>query len=258
MRNLSILTILLVSLLTPGWAQTLLETSQTLNQQATELAAQLDQGQPTWGQGLARQDLEAMAQASQKLAEMLPVRGVDQLGPEIDALASARRGLQTSGSVSGIQNPVAALVAQAKALEDQLRDLRARFGGKASPAGEHLASFPLTGPVAPAVFENPQALLREARNLHDMARRVGNRSLLRYRFGAGQPNNVWPDDWRRLVLAAEAFERQATGYSNVSQTIPSFERVRNAYRRLGYQPSTPATRELERSMERLEAFYSSI
>ncbi|MCA9792161.1 MAG: hypothetical protein KC910_10215 [Candidatus Eremiobacteraeota bacterium] len=258
MRNLPILTILLLSLVVPSWAQTLLETSQTLNQRAQELVKQLDQGQPTWGEGLARKDLEALAQASGRLVEALPNNSADQLIPEIEALASARRGLQTSRAVSGVENPIDELIVKAKALEGQLRDLRARFGGKAVPAGEHLASFPLTARVELAVYDNPQALLREARNVNDTARRVGNRSLLRYRFGAGQPNNVWPDDWRRLVLAAEAFERQASGYSDVSQTRPSYERLRNAYRRLGYQPSTPATRELERAMERLETFYSSI
>ncbi len=237
-------------------AETLAQASSRLAAEASQLKAALETGETSWGQGLALEDLTYLESSARELSQQLAESDALSLLPLVESLASARRRLTTSQVVAG--QSLTEVVSLATAIEERVKACAYRFDGRAPLAGQELAATPMEGSLEPVEFNDPRELWREARNVWDLARRVGNRGFFRFQAGFGQPNNVWPQDLRRLTQSAYHFERETLRFEHVEQTRASYQRLRQAYDRLGVMPTTFATRQLERSFQRLDAFYESL
>ncbi len=257
MRVLSLLLFLL--LVNPSAGETLSESAQRLADSSLELHQQLKRPEPTWGHQQALDDLERFATASRELAGEL-AKGVEADQNPETVLGSARRRLETSKVMLNAEPGQLSLLeenlSRAAALEEEIRAYRLRFNGQ---AGADLSMVEAAGPVGPAHYENPQALLVEVRCVRDLTLQLRASFFAAGGPGSGQPNNLDTMRLRELALEARKLERtlQITGI-DVRDSIEQWEKLRRAYNRVGYIPPSVPGRQLEFSMKRLQAFYDSL
>lgn len=259
MKRLALSLLALFVVLAPAQAETVAEAAEKLAAESKQLFESLVVDQPSWGHAEALKDLQGLAAAGSHLAERLK-QGADPDSRPEETLASARRRLKVSAAMlnadSEAQQKVASLLGQAEQLEERVRDYRMRFSGK---AGVNLAAAPMEGSAELNEFENPEALLIEVRYLRQMAQSIRFRPFPYGAFGLANPDNLDPREVREFVLATQNLEqRLSVRYDDVRQTSDAWRRVQVTYNRLGYIPSNFNTRQLERSMERLQSFYSSL
>lgn len=240
---------------TTAWSVTLGETVTEMSRSVANLRAQT-RGD-TWGQRTLLADLDQLAQELKGLDQVLQSSNATELAAQQQRLESALRQVKTSNSMVGLG--LDDVLAQGQAVTQRLRDLRLRFAGRAPTVWGSLSEEPLEEP-AELSYRNPAHLLIEARCVHDTSRQLNNNTYFgRGYFFLGGPQNVDSLQLRELVLAAANLERRlSVRYDDVRQTMPAWERLRVAYRRLGYIRPSSATRQLERSMSRLEQFYASM
>ena len=259
MRARSLLLFLCLLLAGPSAGETLSEAAQSLSDSSFELHQQLKRPQPTWGHQQALDDLERFATASRDLAGEL-AKGVEAEQKPETALGSARKRLETSKVMLSAEPGQLSLLeenlSQAASLEEKIRAYRLRFNGQ---AGADLSRVDAESPVALAQYENPQALLVEVRCVRDLTLQLRASFFAAGGPGSGRPNNLDTMRLRELALAARKLERTLliTGI-DVRDSKEQWEKLRRAYNRVGYIPPCVPGRQLELSMERLEAFYNSL
>ncbi len=238
-----------------AWSTTLGETVSEMSRSVSGLRSQT-QGD-TWGQRTLLQDLDQLQLELRNLNETLQSSDAADLATQQQRLEVALRQVRTSNAMVGLN--LDDLMVQGEAVDQRLRELRLRFNGHATTVYGSLAQESLEQP-AELNYRNPAHLLIEARCVHDTSRQLNNNTYFgRGFFVLGGPQNVDSLQLRELVLAAANLERRlSVRYDDVRQTAPAWERLRTAYRRLGYIRPSAATRQLERSMARLEQFYSSM
>ena len=281
LRNLAMA--LLLAILLPGGAaasqdqDTLLEVARTLQAGAQALAECAAQGvpQPTWGQALARQDLQGLASAAGELAGAMesgdPTVTPQSLQPATSRLDVARSRVKASLPLLGLPDAEAAgaaLLDQAARLSASLRQLDNRYLGQAQVRGSGLGQVSVGQAAQPLVYPNPDALFREARGIRSsaeqmLASRICGRGLPG-RLPLGVSVSTLEDRYLRdLVRAACDFETQVADRSQDAQaTRPAFLRLRQAWLRAtpywGDSFGNFAAGDLERAMRRLEAFYRQL
>jgi len=229
--------------------------------------------QPTWGQSQALRDLASLASVAEDLVGALEAgeaRGVRDLTSRLEV---ARTRVRTSLPLLDLEVARTAgptLVDLAGRLTSALRDLDQRFGGRAPVCGPRLGGMPLEDAGRPLVYESPDALLREARGLRSAAEQM--RADLSWSRIPGDPGRLplrpapapfHEEDVRDLVRAARDFEAEVSGgYDDVAATCDAFQALRRAWKRVGPYVGGSfgsfAAGDLDRAMERLEAFYTQL
>lgn len=260
---------LLVLLTGAASAMTVQETTDTIRGKLDLVIAEIGQGDETWGEQQALEDLRGLSAAAAALEAYLdegdPTR-LEGLSGEVARLANRAR---TSSVMLSLSPEGARTLDEALALsfelDGRLRELRNRFDGRLQPGGETLSHTPLEGQVGPAVYQSPEELLREARSVRMLAQELRTSwpgwgwGYNANWFGRGYTD---PLDVREVLDAAYRFESTVQApYSDVTQTHPAYERLRRAFYRAGLDFSMndqPAARQLRRAMDRLEAFYGSL
>ena len=255
----STMTALLLFLFTIGVsAQTLGEATEQVRSRVESMISAHPPQNISWGEQTALDDLRQVQQAATSLLEALNGNDAEAVKQPQQQLTSAARRLKASSSLL----PETAersdeLLDQVMSIDAKLSELRLRFGQKASLTPTPLFEQPLeTHDSAFALYENPQALLIDIRDARRLASQLEVGGYRDWTFGYGQPNNLDALQVRRLVLAARDLERALeSNFSDISEVQAPWEKLRKEYDRLGYPGNTLVTRQLDKVMQRLTAFF---
>lgn len=236
-----------------------MECAQRLAQRSAGLHQQLDHPPLTWGRQQALDDLRSFAVANRDLAAALQAGVGAEEQPEA-SLSGARKRLETSKvMLSASPDQTQALekyLQQAATLEEKIRAYRTRLNGRASV---RLAEVDMESAVAPPHYENLEALLVEVRCVRELTLQLRAGAFSGGGPGSGRPNNLDTLRLRELALTARKLERKlSVSGMDIADTADDWEKLRRAYLRVGYIPPTAPGRQLELSMQRLEAFYDSL
>lgn len=238
-----------------AWSETL---GQALDQMSVRVAELQTQSQgDSWGHQTLSADLGTLQAQIEEMSRSLQGSDAEQVVSAQRQFETALRQVKTSNSMVGLE--IEPLLRQGDHVSQRLQELRLRFGGRATQVNPNLAQVPLEE-SAELHYRNPAHLLIDVRNVRDASARLGNNGYFRrgYYFNYGL-RNLDVLQLRDLQLAAVNLERRlSVNYGDVQESLPAWQRLRKAYRRLGYVQSSPALRQLERSMDRLEQFYSSM
>jgi len=213
----------------------------------------------TWGQHQALDDLKRLEGVTQELQAALtddPQVTPTQLHPLREQLGVARLRLQASLPLLGV--PSESLFGEIDRVALCLRKLEYRFDGRAQLQGAALAEASVVEPPELPVYENPQELLLEARNVRYLAEAFTRlRSAWR---GASSPGWGWGTEFYDFLGAAYDFESVCnSGYVNVRQTRPAYKKLVRTYnkaRTFGYGLDQFRWTQLENAFSRLERFYA--
>lgn len=242
-------------------AQTLGEAVQQVRDSSAVLITKRQLQAETWGQKTAIEDLESLQKSAEVLLESLQSR-------DARSLVEAQRDFSSQASRVRSSSPllpdapsdteaVQELLGQVRAVDNRLTEIRTRFAEKASRVPQSLGDEPLqSDSQAFELYENPQALLIDIRDARQLAASLETGRLPQFGFGLAQPNNLDSLQVRRFIQAGWALQRAAEGnFGDISELTPQWEKFRFEYDRLGYPGSTQVTRQLERVMDRLTAFF---
>lgn len=253
-----------------GVARSLQSGTQALVERAAQAAPQ-----PTWGQAQARQDLIGLASAAEELAAAME-SGDPKVTPQsvksvTSRLDVARNRVKMSLELMGFPDAQKAgvpVLEQAARLSAALRQLNNRYLGQAQVRGAGLGQMSLAEAAQPLIYQNPDALFREARGLRSsaeqmLASRVYGRTLPGRLPLEVRVSPLEDRDLRDLVRAACDFETQVTHRSqDAKATRQVFLKLRQAWLRAtpywGDSFGNFAASDLERSMRRLETFYGQL
>ena len=245
-------------------AQTLGEATREVTDLSQTLIEQRLPDVDSWGEQTALDDLRGVHEASAALSVALEGSEADAVRTQQQALVTAARRLKTSQSL--LPNPAQAvptlddLQTRILAIDDRLTQLRLRFAEKATQKAGPMADLSLApNEEAFTSYENPQELLIDVRDARRLAASLESGRFPRQGIGFGQPNNLDSLQVRRLVLAGWDLQRALEGqYSDISQVQPKWDKFQTEYNRLGYPGSNTVTRQLDRVMTRLAAFFSEV
>lgn len=262
MKRLSLLCCALILTSVGAFATTLGEATSSVIEDSGRLIAAMKKQPSTWGVETALTDLQLLNRSARALEKALDGRDAETLREQQTALTTADRRMKTSGALlpDSAQSELESLSKRVAAINTRLTQLRLRFGSKATTTPGALSSadlVPSEGGLE--IYENPAQLLIDVR---DARRLVQSLQVGRYpQFGVGfqSPNNLDPLQIRRLVLATWELERQLSSqYEDVQQSLKAWRKVQREYNRMGYPAPSAATRQLERVMRRLGAFYAEM
>lgn len=215
----------------------------------------------TWGESLAAKDLQSLQPPLTRLDQIFG--STAYTAADLDSIASqlaaARRRIHVSSSMTGSTG----LEPDLERLEKRLRSVDTAFDGKALPSPAALARLDVNGPAGLPYYNSPEELLREARGI-----RFGLNDI-RNPFGIGRggaslgiPSYDASQDLRALSDAAYDYEFACRApYPHVSQTYKAYQRVLQAYDRLGYYQAgydSTGFRNIGRSLDHLKAFYAAL
>ncbi len=261
----SLLGMLLFAMTSPLLAQTLGTTAlEVRDSSAAMLSTRAGSASASWGEQQALDDLRQLHQSSAALLEALSGNDASAVKPLQTELSSSARRLQASHSLlpdAGKDTAaVDELLADVAALDQRLTDLRLRFDQKAAMTPGPLADEPLADDdPAFDLYTNPQALLIDIRDLRRLVSRLQAGRNPAFGIGFNQPNNIDELQVRRLVLAAWDLEnRLLRDYSDITETLPEWQKFRREYDRMGYPGTNEVVRQLERVVQRLTAFYDGV
>jgi hypothetical protein len=262
--KMRLMTIFLALLTTGGWAQSLGQAAQQVRDSAENLLTPRISQADTWGEQTAVEDLRQLHQSAAALFEAL--NGDDALAIKNfqQSLSSAARRLKTSQELlpdaAAAAPTVASLEEQVAAIDARLTDLRLRFDEKASVTPGALANLPMApGEDAFAIYDNPQALLIDVRDARHLAEELAGSHYPSLGVGFNQPNNLDSLQLRRLVLAGWDLQRALEGqFGDISNVMDEWIAFRREYDRMGYPGSNEVTRQLDRVMTRLTAFFDRV
>lgn len=246
------------------WSQTLGETVQRIHDQSAAMQSRAAAETDTWGEKTASEDLQQLRQSATSLLQGLEGDDArDVISTQSLLRTAASRVRASSGLLPQGDSERAAveeLLGLSKAVDERLNGLRGRFAEKASRVPGRLADQPLQAaePSPFELYENPRQLLIDVRDARQLASSLQSGRFPPFGYGPSEPNNLDSVQVQRLVRAGWALQRGAEGnFEDVSQLYPLWERFRAEYDRLGYPGSNHVTRQLEKVVQRLDAFFQA-
>ncbi len=261
MRLAFLLSIALLTLLSPVRAQTLDETLAQVISEGHELLEMAGGRTLTWSQSEAAKDLQLILQEARVVSQKIATSDPTDIKPEVEALATARRRLSLSSATLSMSSLAAdrleRLLAKLDAFDERVRQLRMRFNGQAQPRGREFARQNLQGSSRLPHYDHPSGLRREAWSI---SRSAGSLDGLWLPGNWFQPYaTVDLDDLHQMRARAQDFERATVGFSDVEETREAYAQLKKAYERVELIVHRSSSgRQLERSMKRLEEFYSAL
>lgn len=242
-----------------GWATTLGEATSELIEKSGTLIVALEKEPSTWGIETALKDLQRLNQSARALERALDGQDAEQLKRQQTELSTASRRVETSAALipESARGTVQHLSERVAAINERLTDLRLRFGTRASMAPGALSQVSLEASAESTIYDNPSQLLIDVRDIRSLAQQLQVAPFPPLGVGLNSPNNLDSLQVRRLVLATWELERQLSSqYQDIRESLPTWNKVKREYNRLGYVPPSVTIRQLERVMRRMDAFYS--
>lgn len=259
MRILPAIVLLLLICSGGASATTLGEATSEVIERSGSLIVELEKEPSTWGIETALKDLQRLNQSARALERALDGQDAAELKQQQSEMSTASRRVETSSALlpDSVRGSVQELSQKVAAINERLTELRLRFGTRASMTPSALSHVSMEASDQSAAYDNPAQLLIDVRDIRRLAQQLQSVRYPQLGIGFNSPNNLDSLQVRRFVLATWELERQLSGqYQDIGESLPTWNKVKREYDRLGYAPPSVITRQLERVMQRLDAFYS--